>query len=181
MKMRHIVSLTFSLVLLLIIYLVVHLGVFKPVTIEMGEYGPYKVIYKNHLGAYHKIVPVLDEVETWVKSQNEACGITFGEFLDNPKSVEQERLRSHAGCVVENFPPSLPADFQQKSIEKQFFIKATFAGSPAIGPYKVYMKIEELMKEKGLLPNGPVYEFYEIHPDQSMKTTYYFATKISGD
>ena len=63
MKLRHIVSVTFFLILSLIGYLCFYLGVFKPVTMDMGEFGPFHLVYKKHLGAYHKIVPVIEEVE----------------------------------------------------------------------------------------------------------------------
>lgn len=178
MKMRHIVSVTFFLIICLIAYLALHLGAFKPVSFEMGEYGPFYLVFKPHLGAYHKIVPVIEDVERWVKSQHQTCEQSFGEYIDNPKAVEQERLRSNGGCLVTGLIPNLPSDYQQKEVPKQFFIRAQFEGSPAIGPYKVYMKAEELMSEKGLIPNGPVFEVYEIQNDQKMKTTYYFSAKL---
>ncbi len=178
MKLRHIVSVTFFLILCLIGYLAFYLGAFKPVVIDMGEFGPFHLVYKKHVGAYHKIVPVIEDVERWVKSQNEPCKLSFGEYFDDPKSVEQERLRSNGGCIVSTPMAQLAPDIEQKDLAKQFFIRAQFDGSPAIGPYKVYLKANDLMAEKGLIPNGPVYEVYEILPDQKMKTVYYFSVKL---
>lgn len=179
MKLRYLVSATFFIILLFLTYFAFYLGAFKPVAIDMGEFGPLNLVYKNHLGAYHKIVPLIESVEQWVKTQGEACNQSFGEFIDDPKQVEQERLRSHAGCVLKkpiNTP--LPPEFEQRTIPLQFFIRAHFGGSPAIGPYKVYLKVQNLMSEKGLVPNGPVFEIYEILPDQKMITTYYFSAKL---
>lgn len=178
MKLRYLVSLVFFTILCFLAYLAIHLGVFKPVTISMGEFGPFHLVYKKHLGAYHKIVPVIEDVERWVRTQGEACQISFGEYLDDPKRVEQDRLRSHGGCFVKKPIPSLPSGFEQKELGRQFFIHAEFAGSPAIGPYKVYLKANQLMQDKGLVPNGPVYETYEILSDQKMKTNYYFSVKL---
>ncbi len=179
MKLRHIVSLTFSIILLFIAYLAFYLGAFKPVTIDMGEFGPFHLVYTKHLGAYHKIVPVIESVEQWVKTQNESCAQSFGEFLDDPKQMEQERLRSHGGCLVNQpLQTPLPAEFEQRTLPSQFFIRAHFEGSPAIGPYKVYLKAQNLMREKGLVPNGPVFEIYELLPNQKIKTTYYFSAKL---
>ena len=178
MKLRHIVSVTFFLILSLIGYLSFYLGVFKPVSMDMGEFGPYHLIYKKHLGAYHKIAPVIEEVEKWVKTQGEACTLSFGEYIDNPKQVEQDRLRSNGGCIVSNENLKLPPDFEQRELNRQFFIRANFEGSPAIGPYKVYLKANDLMAEKGLIQNGPVFEIYKILPDQKMTTEYYFSVKL---
>lgn len=179
MKIRHIVSVTFSLILLFMAYLAYHLGVFKPVTMDMGEFGPFHLVYKKHLGAYHKIVPTIETVEQWIKTQGELCTQSFGEFLDDPKHMEQERLRSNAGCLVSKpLTVPLPPEFEQKTVPMQFFIRGHFDGSPAIGPYKVYLKAQGLMKEKALVPNGPVIEIYEIRPEQKMKTSYYFTAKL---
>jgi hypothetical protein len=178
MKLRHIVSVTFFLVLCLIAYLAVYLGAFKPVNLDMGEFGPYQLVYKKHLGAYHKIVPVIEEVEKWVRTQGETCRLSFGEYIDDPKQVEQSRLRSQGGCIVSKPLGPLPKDFEQRELPKQFFIRGQFDGSPAIGPYKVYLKANEMMETKGLIPNGPVFELYEILPDNKMKTEYLFSAKL---
>jgi hypothetical protein len=178
MKLRHIVSVTFFAILCLIAYLAVHLGAFKPVTLDMGEFGPYQLIYKKHLGAYHKIVPVIEDVEKWVRTQGENCRLSFGEYIDNPKAVEQARLRSNGGCIVSKSLSNLPPEFEQRELPKQFFIRGQFDGSPAIGPYKVYLKASEMMEAKSLIPNGPVFELYEILPNNKMKTEYLFSAKL---
>lgn len=181
MKLRHLISVTFSVILLVIAYFVYYLGVFKPVIMDMGEFGPFHLVYKKHTGAYHKIVPIIESVEQWVKTQpGESCVQSFGEYIDDPKQVEQDRLRSHGGCLLQKplLTEILPKEFEQKTLPKQFFIRAQFDGSPAIGPYKVYLKAQNLMEEKGLVPNGPVYEIYEILPHQKMKTEYLFSVKL---
>ena len=38
-------------------------GVYKEVTILPGQQGPYLLVFKEHNGEYHKIVPVIEEVE----------------------------------------------------------------------------------------------------------------------
>jgi hypothetical protein len=177
MKIRHIVSFTFFLIISLLVYLFFHLGAYKSVSLEVKEQGPFLFVYKEHIGPYHKIVPVIEEVEKWTKSQGEACSKSFGEFLDDPKSVEQERLRSHAGCLISKMISNLPPGYKIEELPKQLFLYGVFEGSPAIGPYKVYMKASEFMEKKGYLPNGSVIEIYEIFPDKKMTTEYYFKIK----
>lgn len=178
MKLRHLISVTFFIIIAVLSYFAVYLGAFKPVQIDMGEFGPFNLVYKGHLGAYHKIVPVIESVEQWAISQGENCQKSFGEYIDDPKQVEQERLRSNGGCIVDKTFDQLPPDMEQKTLDKQFFIRAQFDGSPAIGPYKVYLKAQNLMREKGLEPNGPVYEIYNIISPKEMKTEYYFSVKL---
>ena len=178
MKLRHIVSVTFFIILIVLGYFAFYLGAFKPVLFDMGEFGPYNLVYKKHLGAYHKIVPVIESVEQWVKSHGESCAKSFGEYIDDPQQVEQERLRSLGGCIVEKAFETLPPELEQKTLPKQFFIRGQFDGSPAIGPYKVYLKAQNLMNEKGLVPNGSVFEIYEVISQKEMKTTYLFSVKL---
>lgn len=178
MKLRHIVSITFFTILSVLVYFSIYLGVFKPVLFDMGEFGPFHLVYKNHLGAYHKMGPVIESVEQWVKSKGQSCAQSFGEYIDDPQQVEQERLRSLGGCIVDKHFDQLPSDFEQKTLEKQFFIRGQFEGSPAIGPYKVYLKAQKIMQEKGLEPNGSVFEIYKILSPKEMKTTYLFTAKL---
>jgi effector-binding domain-containing protein len=177
MKMRHIVSVTFFIIISLIVYLFYHLGAYKSVSMELKEQGPFIMVYKEHIGPYHKIVPVIEEVEKWAKTQGESCVKSFGEFLDDPKSVEQERLRSHAGCLISKTISVLPEGYKIQELPKQVFLYAVFDGSPAIGPYKVYMKAANFMEEKGYMPNGSIIEVYEIFPNNKMTTEYYFKIK----
>lgn len=177
MKMRHIVSFTFFLIISLMVYLFIHLGVYKSVQLEIKEQGPFLMVYKEHIGPYHKIVPHIEEVEKWAHAKGEPCKKSFGEFLDDPKNVEQERLRSRAGCIVSQVMTDLPEGYFYQEMPKQNFVYARFEGSPAIGPYKVYMKATEFMYEKGLESNGSVTEIYEILPTNKMITEYYFKIK----
>lgn len=177
MKMRHIVSFTFSIIISLLIYLYFHLGVYKNVTLELKEEGPFIMVYKDHVGAYHKIVPVIEEVEKWTRAQGENCTESFGEYIDDPKAVEQERLRSRGGCIISKKLENLPEGYHIQEIPKQNFLHGVFEGSPAIGPYKVYMKAFDWIDSHGYLPNGSIFEIYEIHPDKTMTTEYLFPIK----
>lgn len=77
--------------------------------------------------------------------------------IDDPQQVEQERLRSLGGCIVEKAFETFPPELEQKTLPKQFFIRGQFDGSPAIGPYKVYLKAQNLMNRKGASSNGSVF------------------------
>lgn len=148
----------------LVIYLYVHLGVSRNVEIEVGERGPLYLLYKNHLGAYHQIGPTIDEVERWARSNSIHCPQTFGEFLDDPKAMDQDRLRSRAGCLLSAKLTSPPGEFTYEERPAQKYVIAKFEGSPSIGPFKVYPKVQKFIEDNRMsTPSNPVIEIYTVN------------------
>ena len=162
------------------VYLYNYLGGYKPVELAEIISEPLILLSKDHTGPYHKIVPIIMEVENWAKENGISCKKSFGEFLDSPESVEEGRLRSHGGCLLSK-EESLKLQDKYKSkdgfkiseIASRKVLQARFEGSPGIGPMKVYPKALKYLEEKRLSLNGPVIEIYEIHEDQKAMTTYY--------
>lgn len=158
-------------------------GFFKSVTVAVDQRGPYTLIYKDYQGAYYKIVPTIEEVEKWAKSQGLSCRLSFGMYLDNPEVVEEGRLRAKGGCLIdlqnpeeikkyESLKDKLPTDYKTEIFPETKSVVALFAGSPGIGPMRVYPKAYDFMKTGKLNPQGPVLEIYEIFDSKSMQTTY---------
>ncbi len=173
--MKYLVSLTVLVVVGLIASLMLRLGSFKEVKLTEGERGPYKQVFKKHVGGYHRIVPVLEEVEKWVKANGEPCLLTFGEFIDDPDVVIEDRLRSTAGCFVEKkWDLVLPAGFGYREIPVYRYVIAEFDGAPSIGPIKVYPRAKDYIAAHNLKQVGPTYEIYEILSPERVKTTYLF-------
>lgn len=169
--------------ILFFLYLFQYTGAFKSVAVGTDERGPYTIIYQEHVGAYHKIVDKLTQVETWAKENSLNCRFTFGEFFDNPKVSEEGRLKSRGGCLVESSQitdveaykkTTLPANFKIDELPKRKAVVALFNGSPGIGPFKVYPKVEDYMQERKLVSNGAVVEIYEVIDKNTMHTTYLF-------
>jgi AraC family transcriptional regulator len=158
-------------------YVMTYVGAFKNVEISEVTAGPFHMLFKEHSGADHKIVPVIEEVETWAKANGLSCQFSFGEYFDNPQETDEGRLRSIGGCVVnegETLPQQLPEGFQTKDVPANDYVKATFEGSPGIGAIKVYPKVISYFVEKGYIYNAGVLEVYEVHSEQSITTNYYF-------
>ncbi len=173
--MKVLVPLVAITVVGLIASLMLRLGSFKEVSLSEGERGPFKQVFKKHVGAYHKIVPVLEEVETWAKANGEACRLTFGEFIDDPDLIAEDRLRSSAGCMVEKkWDLVLPAGFGYREIPAHLFVVAEFDGAPSIGPIKVYPRAKDYIAAHNYKQIGPTYEIYEILAPDKVKTTYLF-------
>ena len=164
------------------------LGVFKSVHIEIKNHAQFYLLYKEHIGPYHKIVPVIEEVETWSKANGIICKKSFGQFLDDPEKTESARLRSHAGCLLQkkefaeitaekSLKLKLPDGFKVKSAQINHHIYAEFSGSPGVGVWKVYRPVFELMNKRRFKKQSPIYEVYEILSKDKMNTQYYFPFK----
>lgn len=156
-------------------YLYIYLGFSKPVEIAVEERGPLVLIYKIHTGAYHQIGPAIQDVEKWARENQISCPLTFGEFLDDPAAVDQDRLRSHAGCVLEKEAAvTLPEDFNQEVRPRRHYVVGRFSGSPSIGPFKVYPKIKEYLQTERLKSSSlAVIETYLIR-DKNVTTEFLF-------
>lgn len=163
-----------ALAIAFVIHLVTYLGVFRPVEIETGVRPATGLLYKDHLGPYHKINSVISDIETWAKANGIECKLTFGEYFDDPSAVEEVRLRSRGGCLVSTKPAQFPDDFKYEDSPEAKAVVAKFSGSAAIGPYRVYGKVTDYMSEGRMISNGPTREVYEIISDKAMNTTYYF-------
>lgn len=155
------------------------LGGHKSVHIERRMADELTVVYQAHLGPYHRINDVIVAVEQWTQSMNLPCPKTFGEFLDDPRLVEERRLRSNAGCVVPVKPEKLtqseePGAMQAKTFPARDAVVATFKGAPSIGPLKVYPAVEDWLEENDLKISGPVIEVYTIDGPDQATTEYIF-------
>ncbi|MCB0420059.1 MAG: GyrI-like domain-containing protein [Bdellovibrionales bacterium] len=158
-------------VLLLTLY--INLGGYKEVTIEIKNIDGMHLVYKSHVGPYHKINPTIEAVEKWAHDSKIECLKAFGEYLDKPGTIEDDRLRSHGGCVVPEQPENpLPEEFEYRYLDAQKVIYAIFKGAPSIGPIFVYPKIEQTLEEKKLTAAGPVLELYNT-PNAKESTTEY--------
>jgi hypothetical protein len=180
--MKSLIALVLLVVAVLVGTLLYRLGAFKPVTITEGIRGPSKVVYKHHVGAYHKIVPVIEEVEKWAKANGEPCLFAFGEYYDDPDKVAEDRLRSNGGCIVlKEWKTGLPDAFKYREIPNHWFVIAQFDGAPSIGPMKVYPKVQDYLDEHHFSQTGPTYELYQVLPNAQVHTTYLFPVIKDGD
>lgn len=177
--MKTLISFIALAVFSMVIGLLIYLGAFKSVRITTTEAGPFRMVYKAHLGAYHKIVPDIEIVERWATSNGEACGSSFGEYIDDPAVVDEDRLHSNVGClVIGDWTGKLPADLIYRELPRRLFVKADFDGAPSIGPQKVYPRVNTYMNKEKLKPDGAVFEVYERLPGGKLRTHYHFpATK----
>jgi AraC family transcriptional regulator len=162
-------------------YLAIYLGAFKTVELSEGDSGPFYILYVDHIGPYHKIVEKIQTVEVWAKNLPIGCRFSFGQYFDDPSKVDSDRLRSRGGCLYDSPLPAnlnLPIqnnnqEFKIATIERQFYLQAHFDGSPSIGPFKVYPKLEAKLKAMNLKDGEYVIERYEVKDSKTVNTHYF--------
>ncbi len=143
----------------LILTVSISIGVFKKVEIVDSRWGGINAIYTEHEGEYHKINRSIAKVEDWANENSIACIVTFGEYLDDPKETEASNLRSHAGCLLETLP-NIDIPFKTKNFPNKRALIVDFEGSPAVGPLKVYPKIDKFVQDNKLEFSGNPIEVY---------------------
>ena len=162
-------------IMLLVFFLVRHLGIFRTVTFDEEVRGPYYVTFQEHTGSYYQISEVISKIEAQIKAKNLDCAKTFGEYLDDPSQVDEDRLRSYGGCISENPYPAIPG-LQSAEFAKQKYVVARFSGSPAIGPWKVYSGAKRYLDQRRLVSRGETIEIYTLNAG-SISTEYLFPLK----
>lgn len=170
----------FFVAFLLIMFLLFRNGAFKPVEIRLEDRPPTSIVFTENIGPYHKVLGSLQKVENWAKENNYRCELTFGRYLDDPDVVDPERLRSEVGCIFDT-PPAptnpLPDDLKQGDLPGGKFVVGIFHGSPALGPYKVYGKAADFIRENRLTHSGAVIEVYRVISEREVETHYLFPVK----
>lgn len=175
LQVRYILLPLLIAIIVYAFYLAQYLGAFKSVIIAESKAGPFHFLYKTHVGPYHKINESLQEVESWAKSNSINCKLTFGEYLDNPETTEEKRLRANVGCLLDQPLTSLPEGFLQTTKPEQTYVTAQFEGASSIGPIKVYPRVKEyFLKMNYKFPEASL-EIYEILSEKSMTTKYLFS------
>ncbi len=160
------------------LYVAHHLGLWSSVEIQVREdFPPAQLLYREHLGPYHQIDPVIVEVESWAKDNGLDCSTSFAEFKDNPKAVAEVDLRARGGCVLRPaMPPellsTLPAEFKTEMFQPAKILEARFRGAPSVAHFKVYPRMDEDQAKLRLLAGSSTYHFYEIKADGSFNSFY---------
>ena len=157
-----VISTTLLTIFALVSYVYIHLGGYKEAELKSQDLGPYKIIFAHHVGAYHKILESIEPVEKWAIANGVGCDLSFGEYLDDPESIAEERLQSNGGCIVGAEPANLPTQFSYREIPRRFYLTAEFDGAPSIGPLKVYPKAYKWIADNHYALGGPVIEIYSI-------------------
>lgn len=156
------------------VYLYYYLGMNKDVHLEGPKRVELWLLYKEHRGAYHKISPTLNEVEKAALDASIPCLDTFGLFLDDPQTVDEDRLRSELGCLLNEGISDPPEGLKVKQWNPDQVIHLKFEGSPSVGPFKVYPQAKEWFEKNRKAMSLEALEVYSLSPKGKLTTHYYF-------
>ena len=144
-----------------------YMGFFHSPDIAERSFGPYYMIYKDHVGSYSKLHPVFEEIEAILEKNKIKQIAMSGIYYDNPQKADEEKLRSKVGALLQEtdflkYKKSLRGTgVSFLSLPKQQYIFAEFPYrnmlSIIAAVVKVYPALGEYVKQKGY----PEYEYKE--------------------
>jgi len=165
-----------------------YLGAFRRIAFRRNaNVGPYLLIYRQHIGPYKSLAPIVEQVRKIVEQD---LGIQyesgFGIYFDDPQVVKQSKLRSYIGKIIDpkyNDDESFKSKAENAGL-KLLYIPATVATlstfplrsdfSYAMGAKKVYTAAKKLRIE----PKCGVLEIYSCNTDGSTITYIFPDTNI---
>lgn len=153
-------------------------GFFTKVKIEEKEMGPFTLIYDNHVGDYKGTGKIQNTIYySLLNDYNTETYKGFGIYYDDPKKVSKEKLRSIAGCILEQsdlvkIEMLKEKGFKIKELPKQTSIVVEFPFKNPLsilaGIVRVYPRIEQYIESNGLQKT----EMMEIYDIPSKKIIY---------
>jgi len=158
-----------GLIAVLLMGYLYYMGFFNKIEITEKEMGPYKVVFKEHIGDYKETGKIMDEIYYSLLNDGVETYKGFGIYYDNPKVVEKDKLRSIAGSMIEEKDydkiDQLKDKYSIKTIDKTRSITTEFPFknkmSIMFGIMKVYPKINKYIDSKGY-KKGQVMEIYDV-------------------
>ena len=151
-------------------------GCFYKINLKTVNSGGEILIYENVTGAYNQASKISNKVYYELLNNYKIETFKgFGIYYDNPKTVEQNKLRSEVGCIGENIDnktlEKIKEQFQVKNLPIENYLAAEFPfkGFPSIiiGMIKAYPIIEKYIIEKGF-EDGPIMEIYDVQNKKIM-------------
>lgn len=152
-------------------------GFFQKVEVVEREAGNYVVAGMEFTGPYHKVGPVMQNVDSLIRGLSIECEKGFGIYYDNPKTTPEDKLRSFVGNVIPESDSSriaalLEAGLRVDSIQSapSLVVELTTRNSMAymVGPVKAYPALTKHLEIKGYKPLMS----YEIYDMPAKKTLY---------
>lgn len=157
------------IVILLVAY--TYYGGFNRLNIQIAEQGGETVVFEEIVGDYRQSGVAMDKIYHSLKDNDKIETFKgFGFYYDNPKKVEKSKLRSEAGCVIENADTGkvavLSENFKTKVLPTKKYIVTEFPYkgkmSIMVSIMKVYPSLSEFAEKQGLDSDGAVMEIYDI-------------------
>jgi len=144
---------------------------FSNVNFQIKKTGGETLLYREISGPYSQTSEVLSKIKYDLSKQfNIEPTKDFGIYLDNPRKVDKNKLRSEVGFILENADTAqvfwLKSKFKIRVLPIREYITTEFPYkgkmSVMIGLMKVYPALMKYVKANGFAETGPVMEVYDM-------------------
>ncbi|MEX0289373.1 MAG: GyrI-like domain-containing protein [Flavobacteriaceae bacterium] len=171
MKTIKIMLLVLAVLVIAAIVLYAYYGGFKNINVSVSKAGGDVLIYEKIRGDYRQSGIIMDEIYyALLNEDNIETFKGFGLYYDNPQKVEKSKLRSEAGCILEEKDmdklPILENKYTVRTFpEKEYLVtEFPYKGKMSIffGIKKVYPALNRFSKLNGYKEDSPVMELYDI-------------------
>ena len=146
-----------------------YMGMFSRPVISERDMGPYSVVYEEYTGPYENMGKIFKKITDEMKAEGVETSKGLGVYLDDPKKVSPDKLRSQGGLIIERKDlPKVPELKQKYSVMEinaapcvviEFPIKNNL--SYMLGPIKNYTILSKYFELKNYQP-GRIYEIYDM-------------------
>ena len=179
-KFLKILGIAIGIKILIIVGILYYHGFFTEPVVTEKEVGPYTIAVKRFIGGYYQVGPTMTEVDSWIRGQGVSSTKGIGLFYDDPGTVEESKLRSDVGNVLEGVDEqTIETIKMQLEVKELPVMRAVVIDFPIvsplsymIAPMKVYPAISKYWKEKGYPEEGGVGYSIELYDMPGKITTY---------
>ncbi len=153
--MKKVLGLLILFVVVFFSYLIYY-GLFDKVNIVEKKAGPFILVYEKHTGPYSETGEIQNKIYEKLLNLGVKTTRGFGIYFDDPKKVDEKKLRSVAGCVLNREDngkiPEIKKTMKVMKMPESDSIYAEFSYkgmmSVILGINKVYPEINRYKKEK---------------------------------
>ena len=171
MKVFKIILSVIICLLIIAVMIFANYSGFSHVKVQVKRAGGETLVYRDLKGSYSQTEDAINKINYDMKTQFKVEPIRgFGIYFDNPRSVEENKLRSEAGSILENADTTqllgIKEKFNVKVCPVKEYITAEFPFkgkmSIMIGLVKVYPALLKYVKANGYSEAGPIMEIYDM-------------------
>lgn len=158
-------------VILLLLFFIAYYGGFTKIDCHIQVQGGETVVYEDIIGDYRKSGLVMDKIyHSLLDNDGIKTYKGYGEYYDNPQKVEKSKLRSQAGCIIEDKDLAKllkqTGKFKVKQLPLQKYIVAEFPYKGKISIlfsiFRVYPALQQYSKENGYSLETSIMEIYDV-------------------
>ena len=159
------------ILLILLVAAGAYFGAFAKVEVKTSQMGGETIVYEELTGSYAQTSKATDRVyDALLKDEKIETYKGIGIYFDDPKKVEESRLRFQAGCILEGVSPE-----KIKELEKKYKVRTLPVGENAsvempfkgmvsilIGLKRAYPALADYLKKNNIVSEYPSIEIYDV-------------------